>query len=253
MECAIYCLAGSTPTADIDMTGEAQWFCAVHSLLRSIYVRSRRAHAMYFMECSPSDSTSALMDGRGGSAILTEMEKHLGTEVQFRRDFFKRLVLLSAHGLRWPLSRQPSGTIALGFKPRRRSRNNRLSMCAVESLGVPNEIVSMLLIPFVGDIWWGARQATTSHLRLKETENCYFVTLPYPRKPFRRWIPFTNTFFKFAFNVPALIEWQLRETEVHIHTGDIWNIVDFFRYLRNKEGRSRSEIVHIKGVGDVLI
>ena len=59
---------------DLLITEEAQWFCAVHSLLEKIFVRSRRAHHMHFHDGLTWDRDASLDNDEGGSALLTEIQ-----------------------------------------------------------------------------------------------------------------------------------------------------------------------------------
>ena len=104
------------------------WLQAVHSLLRCQYERSQRKHVVAFLGPGVAFADSAL-DGQGGSALLTELHYHLGKEVLIRRDFFKRLVLISARSLGWPLQCTPTGSVSLGFRPRPRPRNKPRRTC----------------------------------------------------------------------------------------------------------------------------
>ena len=237
--------------SDSLITEEAQWFCAVHALLGNTFVRSRRAHNLHFAECIAIDREALLDNDEGGSALLTEMQGYLGREVLLRKAFFKRLVLLCAPCLRWPLRRLSSGIFALGFKPRLRERHDNVAHATICRLPLPAEVVQWHIMPLLGESWWGVHSASSSCTR--EEERFMIKLLPPPRKMFKRLFPFQHTHVFFSVEDPAVLEWQREEgTSLVIHTRDIWNMVSLIRYMRRKE-RCRSEIVHVHGLGDVLL
>jgi len=237
---------------DLLITEEAQWFCAVHSLLEKIFVRSRRAHHMHFHDGLTWDRDASLDNDEGGSALLTEIQGHLGTEVILRKSFFKRLVLLCAHGLRWPLRRLSSSIFAIGFKPRLRARQNLAFEVLISRLPLPSELIQLHLLPLLGESWWGVHSASVCS---SDTDEQQFAIklLPRPRNIFKRIFPFHLTYVFFSVDHPAFLEWRGEDrSSLTIRTRDIWNVVHLIRHVRRKE-KCRSEIVRVDGLGDVLL
>lgn len=238
--------------SDSLITEEAQWFCAVHALLGTIFVRSRRVHNMYFHDSISLDRDALLENDEGGSALLTEMQGYLGREVLLRKAFFKRLVLLCAHGLRWPLRRVSSGIFAIGFKPRFREHHDAVAKTAISRLPLPSELIQLHLLPLLGDSWWGVQSACDVS-RSNNEQRFAIKLLPPPRKMFKRIFPFQHTHVFFSAKEPALLEWEGGDSSsLIIRTRNIWNLMNLIRYMRRKQ-RCRSEIVHVDGLGDVLL
>lgn len=237
--------------ADSLISEEARWFCAVHDLLRTTFVGSRRVHNIQLVDSVERDMS--LENDEGGSALITEMQRYLGQEVILRKSFFKRLVLLCAQGLKWPMRRISTEIFSIGFKPHpgMLQCSDGMTKRTLSGLPIPLEIVELHIYPFLGDSWWGVQSASVNQLWY---ERVYIMKLlPRPLKLFRKLFPFPHTRVMLATKDQTFIRWESNEkNELVIQTDNIWSFVTLIRYMRMKKGY-RSEIVHMDGLGYVVL
>jgi hypothetical protein len=225
------------------------WLQAVHALLRCQYERSRRKHVVSFLETGVAFPDSQL-DGHGGSVLLTELHYHLGKEVIIRRNFFKRLVLISARSLGWPLQSTPSGSVTLGFRPRQRAMSDAHLKRILTQLSLPTTVLDRVLLPFLGDAWWGRRSASAlpdaSHL-------ASYALLPRSSHALLRSIfCFRCTEISFSSGSHVVGEWQGRNARLSLRASDIWRFIVFLRHERQRT-RECCRIIEVGGLGDVLV
>lgn len=225
------------------------WLRAVHSLLRCRYERSRCKHVVSFLGSSAAFADSAL-DGQGGSALLTELHYHLGKEVLIRRDFFKRLVLISARSLGWPLQSMPSGSVSLGFRPRPRVQSDSLLRHLLKRMAFPSDVAERVMLPLLGDAWWARRSASAlpNSPRMQS-----YALLSRPSSPvLRATFCFQCTELRFAWGLIVVGEWQKRSSRLSLRTTDIWRFILFLRHERMRS-RAGARIIQVGGLGDVLV
>jgi len=228
---------------------EALWFRAVYCLLRSRYAPSRRKHLVSFLPSSPCFADRKL-DGKGGSAILTELQGSFGKEVLLRRDFFKQLVLISARELGYPLYRLPSGSVSVGFRPSSRACSSLLLDRVLSQLPLPSEARAGTLADLLGEAWWGVSSA--EGLPAARTLGCYTATVPSPKRLLRTIFCFPCTRLRLSNGATIHGEWRRGGAFLSLRTSDVWDFVHFLRYQRRKENL-RSEVMEIGGLGDVLV
>ena len=227
---------------------EGDWYSHVASLLRKRYARSRQARLISFLPSSKCFA-DAQVDGDGGSALLTELQRVVGAEVFIQRDVFKTLLLQCAQELGWPLQKLPSGAAMIGLRPARlRDVQCGLLLRAVAQLPLPPELRDRHLLPFLGETWWAVRSSGCESAR-HDGRHSYSASVPRPRKLLRAMLPFDCNALSFSFGHDSVVEWRGRSA-ISVHTADIWRFVHFVRYQRRGY---RSELMVIGGLGDVLV
>lgn len=221
----------------------ALWFRAVYAAIRQLYVASKRTHLVSFLPSTPCFA-DAMLDGQGGSALLTELLRFFGKDVLLRRDFFKRMVLLSARELGFPVQRMPSGGVMLGVRAMAR-RPRHAHAVILRRLPLPGEVRCGTLAQFLGESWWAVR--SQSMLRAAELP-CYSANLPPPKKLLRAIFPFPCTEVRLSVGRGFVCEWH--DAFLLVRTAEIWDFVQFLRWSRRKQ---RAEIIKIGGLGDVMV
>ncbi len=229
------------------------WHLAISHFLRLRYERSTQRHTVAF---APGSLCFAdrIVDGAGGSVLLTELHGSLGSVVLLRRDFVKELLLQCASALGWPVCRCPGGQATLGFRPCSEAYSRpRAPLLLARALPLPAGVKETYLVPLLGEAWWGVCSASRAHTpTCREAGSCYILHLPAPDRAVRRLFPFPHTALTLTDREPVLIERLPDKRRFSLYTGDAWNFVRFLRYQRKKQGL-RTKIVLLGGLGDVLV
>ena len=228
----------------------------VLSLLFTTYSGSKRSHLIVFNNTCICPSADGLRDGKGGSALLTELEHCLGQYVRHQREKFKILLAKSITILKWPLYKFPSGAIAVGLKPSPSVFSyNAIIMRTISLLPVDRFLRITKLEMFLGDAWWGCRSCVEKcRINQQDSLNSYMICLQ--RRKATYWkniVPFkfTHMFFSSGLDHSLHLEW-VTPTVLSIKTHNIWTFIQLLRILRCRLKRATS-ILHITGFGDIMI
>ena len=211
----------------------------VLSLLCKFYSGSKRRHLIIFDNCIRSTAT-CLRDGQGGSALLTELEYHLGRCVREHPEVFKKLVVRSMDILKWPLQKYPSGAVAIGLKPSpARFELDTLLHCTISKLPIDNQVRKDILNIYLGDVWWGCCACVLENkCSLLWEKGLRRYTIIIKKENLKYWhqlIPFkcTHFFFSCGNDHESFIEW-ISSGIVSITTKIIWTFVKFLRIIRSR-------------------
>lgn len=235
-----------------DVTGAGSDLEQVCSTLDALYTRSRRCHLLIFNSGAPVKADSSL-DGRGGSAVLAELERHFGASVYCRREEFKMFLVRSVVALGWPLHPLPSGALGIGLRPKtaRAPAWARPLERTLRALPLPPEVFGRVLAPLLGDAWWGCERRA----QLPEpdrTVRAYSLVLSRAHARLCAPIfPFPCTTVRFSGAPSVCGEWAAPHA-LSLRSADVWTLILLLR-LERKRLRRAADVVHVGGLGDVFI
>ncbi len=220
--------------------------------LEALYTRSRRCHLLFFNCRAPVKADSSL-DGRGGSALLTELERHFGASVCCRREEYKAFLVRSAAWLGWPLHPLPSGALGIGLRPKtaRAPAWGRLLAKTVRALPVPGEVLSRVLEPLLGDAWWGCERCAELPEPDRHVRAYSLVLTRAHARLCMPLFPFQCTTVRFSGAPSVCGEWATPHA-LSLRTADVWTLILLLRLERTRLRRV-ADILHVGGLGDVFI
>jgi len=239
-------------TAHVE-TKEPNIFRQVRLFLSHAYKSSKKAQTV---KLSPEvwRDTSEEFDGKGGSALLTELFlRVLGRKLSLQRELCKRVLIAAAWSLRMPVFVMPSGAVSLCMSPSgEEPKVAPLLVRLVRTLPLPEELLGVVM-SFAGDLWTGQRK---DHLK----KDLFQFTSTYAleasdgklRKVVRAAVPFeTSTLY--VSNMPSMeTEWDSSNKLLWLRGRSIWPLVVLLRYRQRRKGAAAIAMT-IRGFGDVLI
>ena len=237
-------------TISRDYDGRLAQVCA---FLTGGYRKARRKHPV-FLHSPTMAAASRALDGGGGSALLTELCRHLGSSVVINREFFKRLVLVAIDSLGWPITRLPCGTAAVSIRPLGRAPAHAgLLRRTVRRLRLPLGLIEGPLAEFMGEAWWGCHAAKGSCV---DSNQCAFAVTASSLqvcRQLRRHLFSPRMVFFFSSGAVVLIESsRTRRNVLWLRTDAIWDFISLVRFLRRTD-KHGTEVLHVGGLGDVLV
>ena len=224
----------------------------VHRALAASYTRSNRCYLMFF-NCRAPVKADSTLDGQGGSALLTELERHFGACVCLRREEYKELVVRSAVALGWPLHPLPSGALGIGLRPRtaRAPPWGRALERTVAALPLPGDVRTRILEPLLGDPWWGCERCAQLPATSQSVRAYSLLLTRAHARLCAQIFPFQCTTVRFSGAPSVSGEWAA-STALSLRTADIWTFILLLRRERTRLRRA-ADVLHVGGLGDVFI
>jgi len=240
-----------TLTAHVE-TKEPNIFQKVRCFLSHAYTSSKKAQTV---KLSPEvwRDTSEEFDGKGGSALLTELFlRVLGRKLSLQRELCKRVLIAAAWSLRMPVFIMPSGAVSLCMSPSgEEPRVAPVLVRLTRSLPLPDDVLDVVL-SFAGDLWTGQRRALRKNLFQHTSSYALETADPKLRKVIRTVLPFECSTLNVS-NMPAVeAEWDASKKLLWLLGKSIWALIVLLRHYQRKRG-AVAQTVTIRGFGDVLI
>jgi hypothetical protein len=240
-----------TLTAHVE-TNEPNIFQKVRFFLSHAYTSSKKAQTV---KLSPEvwRDTSEEFDGKGGSALLTELFlRVLGRKLSLQRELCKRILIAAAWSLRMPVFIMPSGAVSLcmspsGEEPRVAPVLRRLT----RSLPLPDDVIDVVLA-FAGDVWTAQRKAFKRNLFQFTSSYALETSDPKLRKVIKSVLPFESSTLCLS-NMPAVeTEWDASNKILWLRGPSIWPLIVLLRHHQRRRGAA-AQTMTIRGFGDVLV
>jgi len=238
-------------TAHVE-ANEPNIFQMVRAFLSHAYKSSNKAQTVILSREVWRDNSEEL-DGKGGSALLTELFlRVLGSKLSLRRELCKRVLIAAAWSLHMPVFIMPSGAVSLCMSPTgEEPKVTSILLRLTNSLALPQEVLD-LVRSFAGDLWTGMRNGCKKNLCQFTSSYALETTDPKVRKLLRTVVPFDNATMSFS-NVTTLeAEWDASNKLLWLMGASIWPLIVLLRYHQRRKGVAALTVT-IRGFGVVLI
>ena len=238
-------------TAHVQET-EPNIFEQVRFFLSHAYKISRRAQTVILAHDAWRDNSEEL-DGRGGSAILTELFlRVLGRKLSIKRELCKRVLIAAAWSLHMPVFITPSGAVSLRMSPSGNEPKIATALLKmVKALPFPDEVHD-LIVAFAGDLWVGQQKTRQRNLFQFTASYALEAYDPKARKLIKAVVPFDNSTLYFCNSYPVKTEWDGPSKLLWLMCTSIWPFITLLRCYQRRKG-APSGSVTIRGFGVVLI
>ena len=231
---------------------EPNIFQQVRAFLSHAYKSSKKAQTV-ILSNEVWRSISVELDGKGGSALLTELFlRVLGSKLSMRRELCKRILIAAAWSLHMPVFVTPSGAVSLCMSPSgEEPMVTFLLLKITKALPIPEEVRNLVL-SFAGNVWSGQQTCCKKNLYQFTCSYALEVADPKIRKLLRAVVPFSSCILSFS-NMPTLeAEWDESNRLLWLMGASIWPLIQLLRYYQRKKNASALTVT-IRGFGDVLI
>lgn len=231
---------------------EPNIFERVRFFLSHAYKISRRAQTVILSSDAWRDNSEEL-DGKGGSAILTELFlRVLGRKLCLQRELCKRILIAAAWSLHMPVFILHSGAVSLRMSPSGDEPKIATALLKiVKALPLPDE-VHKLIAAFAGDLWVGQQKTRQRNLFQYTSSYALEANDPKVRKLIKAVVPFDNCTLSFS-NLPSMqTEWDGPSKLLWLMSTSVWPFITLLRCYQRRKG-APSGSVTIRGFGVVLI
>jgi hypothetical protein len=235
----------------LDQPFKRALFEKIRRILQKSFRKSRTGQDIIFSQDSHR-TTSEVLDGRGGASFLLELLHYLGGGLLQKRELLKTILVIAARSLKIPIRLLPSGIVSVRMYPHFEEPSVARHMNLVLRRGLPlSDELRDLVLAFAGPLWVSHMSTSPRDLGRRPQSFLIETDEPRTRRFLRSVLPFQHSVLDFSEGHQTLIEWTgSAEQTMWVHTSNIWELVNYFRFHRKKNA---AHTLRIRGLGTLLV